>query len=136
MMVSSATSLTFEQIHSGISFMYKRKGIGPRTDICGNLDSTLVISNFSPSTTTYCFLSERNFFIRLFAFPLMPCWCNVCSNKLWLTVEWFREVHYQAVSLFHVINIFSDTIMSHHQTRGVEFRMTSVKSGSHVGADI
>jgi hypothetical protein len=29
-------------------------------------------------------------------------------------VEWFREVHYQAISLFHFISIIGDTIMYHY----------------------
>ena len=41
-----------------MSFMYSRNRTGPRTEPCGTLDVTNVLSDRVPLTETLCFLSE------------------------------------------------------------------------------
>ena len=58
----------------------KRKRLGPSTDPCGTPDSTYMMSDFSPSMTTRCVLSDRKPFIHAFVFPLIPyCGLGGCG---------------------------------------------------------
>ena len=59
MMVLSANSLMLLLIESGISLMYMRNRQGPSTDPCGTPDNTVQASDFSPSRTTFCDLSDK-----------------------------------------------------------------------------
>ena len=52
--VSSAKSLTLDLTWSGRSFMYDRKGMGPRTGPCarGTPEDTAILSDLTPFKTT------------------------------------------------------------------------------------
>ena len=65
----------------------KRKRLGPSTDPCGTPDSTYMMSDFSPSMTTRCVLSDRKPFIHAFVFPLIPYWSSLWIRRLWLTLS-------------------------------------------------
>ena len=54
--VSSAKSLTLDQIFSGRSFMYAKKRIGPKTEPCGTPEETGIELELVPLVTTDCFL--------------------------------------------------------------------------------
>ena len=71
-MVSSAKSLMILLIVSGISLMYIRKMQGPRTEPCGTPDRTGHESECSPSRTTLWVRFDRNDWIQLMTWLLMP----------------------------------------------------------------
>ena len=50
--VSSSKSLTLDLTWSGRSFMYIRKGMGPRTEHCEAQEYTDILSDLTPFTTT------------------------------------------------------------------------------------
>ena len=54
MAVSSAKHkhLTLDLTWSGRSIMYIRKSMGPRTEPCGTLEDTAILSNMTPFKTT------------------------------------------------------------------------------------
>ena len=51
MAVSSAKSLTLDLTWSGRSFMYARKSMGPRTELCGTPKDTAILSDLTPFKT-------------------------------------------------------------------------------------
>ena len=54
-------------------FIYvSRKRTGLMTKPCGSPDVTHVLSDRVPLTETLCFRCERNDFIQLFVFPVIP----------------------------------------------------------------
>ena len=85
--VSSAKSLTCEFMFSGRSFMYRRNKIGPRTEPWGIPRVTGISHDFSPSKATNCERPSKNAFIQLRLFQVIPCWWNLKSNLVWLTLS-------------------------------------------------
>ena len=63
-----------------ISWMYKAKRSGPRTDPCGTPHFTSHIEESTSFITVYCFL-------LLFACPRIPYLSNLSSNISWSTVS-------------------------------------------------
>ena len=54
------------------SFMYSRKRAGPRTEPCSTPDVTHVLSDRHPLTETRCLQCERNDFIQILVFRVIP----------------------------------------------------------------
>ena len=65
----------------------KRKRLWPSTDPCGTPDSTYMMSDFSPSMTTRCVLSDRKPFIHAFVFTLIPYWSSLWIRRMWVTLS-------------------------------------------------
>ena len=67
-------------VTSGMSLMYKTNNIGSSTDPCGIPLVTSLHSDFSPFTTTLCFLPSKNDLIHPLNCPVTWYFSNLCIS--------------------------------------------------------
>ena len=91
--VSSANSLVFDLIFSGMSLMKYKSKLGPKTDPCGTPESTCMKLDDSPSTTTAWFRSSRKLWIHVLVFPVFRSGV-ICELVSYGTLcQGFTEIH-------------------------------------------